>query len=448
VPKPVLLRIDAGAVTVPQNLIQRLQEYLDNRFPKREQYTLGVALAIISSIAGNSIKTDITVPIQTKSNIYVLLCGPSGSGKSTIIQYGMDILENAQFKNILTDDTTPESLAGYFTVHPYALMRMDEFTKVIGSYRHKNYMAGLREALVKAYDGIPLIQSRSTRTIAEAKNYSLVGLADTQPITIAEEVGETDVSSGFLPRFNWFHEPSPESVEPVNVTGSMLDERSDIIKTIHDLYKLTIHNEIHFKFTNHQLSQMYKKLFPLQAKGADNYHFQPFYERMTQFTYKFAMLHEFAEPYFMDGFKPQVEVDEWEESDQSVFYKRKPFSVEISSGSVHWAINFLQNMYEHSMPLTIKQLRLNDSDKIVDAIERYQDKWKTPIPESLLYRAVNHTLKDMHRIQNAIELALRMELIDVQHVQGGKRYMKYGTLTENKIEMFIESPNGNPPDDE
>jgi energy-coupling factor transporter ATP-binding protein EcfA2 len=420
-------------VEVPRNLILKTEEYLNNRFPKREPYSKGVSAVLASAIAGNSIRTARNCPIQTKGNIYVLLCGRSGTGKSTIVNYGMELIERAQFTNILTDDTTTESLAGYFNAHNYALMRMDEFTKVIGSYRKKAYMSGLREALVKAYDGTPLIQVRSTRQVAEAKNYSLAGIADTQPRTISEEVGESDIQSGFLPRFNWFHLTNPEVVKPRTVSKNILDIQDELTKQYRALLSTALHNEIHFIFQDNDIRQIFDRLSPYQE--SEFIHLQPFYERVTLFAYKYAMLYHFTESSFLDNFEIKDNDEEWT-TDQSTLYNKHVTEIDISPAAVSWSIEFLQDLIEKHMPETFKILKLNDSDKIVDAIERYQDRHKAPMPESLLYRSVVHTLKDSRIIHNAIELAQKQDLIQIHRVQGGVSWSLYNSFNDKKVEEY------------
>jgi len=429
---------------MPRNLITKVQQYLDAKFPKRDAYSLGVTLASISAIAGNSLKTHKSVPIQTKSNIYVLLCGPSNSGKSAIANYGMELLDGAQYKNILTDDTTPEALTSFFMQHPYALIKMDEFTKAIGSYTKKTYMAGFRESLIKAYDGTELVQLRSTRVVAQAKNYSLTALCDTQPFVIAQEVGEADVSSGFLPRFNWFHVVNPERVQPQNVGNDVLREKDEIIKTYSELYKFALKHEIEFKFSNDNLYQIHSRLSPYQT--TENQHFAPFYERTTLFAYKYAMLYDFSQPHFIEHFNIEEEKDDdtpWA-SDGSITHNRTAHEVDITSAGVSWAIEFVQDMLKNSLPITLKYLKLNDSDKIIDAIENYKHEKNAPMPESLLYRSVVHTLRDSRRIENAIKLAMMQDYIQQNRVQGGINYSLFGEFTPKKVEEYASNKSSEP----
>ena len=103
------------------NLIDQIEYYLNHRYPDRNNLSKGVAISIISTLAGNSVKSDITCPIQTKSNLYVLLCAPSGVGKTTIRNYGLDILTNAGYRNFMPDDITTEAIPRYLYHHQRAL---------------------------------------------------------------------------------------------------------------------------------------------------------------------------------------------------------------------------------------------------------------------------------------------------------------------------------------
>lgn len=401
---------------------------------------MGVALNLASAISGNSIKTHETCPIQTKSNIFVMICGPSNSGKTTIINYGIEVLEKAQYRNMLTDDFTSESLAQHFASHPYANMRTDEITKFISGYRKKTYLAGTRESLIKAYDGLPLIQIRATRTVVEARDYALSCIADTQPIVIAEEAGESDVQSGYLPRHIWFNVLIPDPVKPQQVSKDIIFVRDDLIKSYSKIHKFLLANDVQMIFADAQIKQIHDRLSPHQS--TEHVHFQPFYHRITQFAYKIAMLYEIAESDFLERFESSEDLDEEEwQSDQRSISNKKVHQITISNASVSWSIEFMQKYLTENLPKTLKILRLSNVDKVVNVIERYRDTHNSAMPESLLYRSLSNVLKEKRVIENAIDLATKCEFIQLNKVQGGVNYSLYGEFTPKKVEHFANKEN-------
>jgi hypothetical protein len=423
-------------------------EYLDSRYPNRENYCKGVSLALISSVAGNSVRTAIKVPVQTYANIYVLLCGDTNSGKTTISKYGMDILDQIQYRNILTDDTTTEAMPAYFKAHPYALMRISEFTKVIGSYKKKAYMSGMREALVRAFDGETLTQLRAGKPTEEVRGYAMVFLADTQPQVISEEATESDVQSGFFPRINWFHQTDPSKVPLRATTNMALQMRDELIQRYIRLYKTILKYEIHFIISNEQLEQISSRLEPYQK--TEQHQFQGFFDRVRLFAFKYAMLYEIAEPEFLDNF-PNTNNDEEEvswTSDTGLGNTRKQRELPVSNAAIGWTIEFLQDYIEHSLPQTLKILKLSDADKIIDTIEQYWKRHTAPMPESLLYRAVVHTFKDAGRIENAIKLATKMNMVAKEPIQGGYRYWLFDHYMPKKVTDFDQEPDPHQPEPE
>lgn len=430
-----------------KNLINMTIDYLNTRYPKREQYAKGITMTLISTVAMNSLKTDDRAPIQTKSNVYSLLCGRSNTGKTTMINYGLDILDEIKFISRLGDDTTAESIPSFLSTHPSALLYLPEFSKVIGSYRKKLYMSGLREIIIKIHDGTPLIQTRASRTNVEAKGYAVTCIADTQPIVIAEEATETDVQSGFLPRFIWFHEVNPEQVDLQNLNDDTVKLRNELCKAYSELYSLAAHAEISFMFSNDLLKRIDREIRPLQV--AEDYHFQVFYDRITMFVVKYSMLHAFAEPNFIEELPREIvkTFDDWSETESSMSKNRKHYVVEMQAASVEWAITFFKEYCQNSLKHTLSILRISDPDKILDIVTRYMRAHNAPMPEADLYRALAINMKQHSRIQNALDLALTMNYIAKTKMQSETLYSVFDpSLKAKPIEKYASNPDEKKPE--
>jgi GTPase SAR1 family protein len=403
------------------NLIQKLEEYFNERFNERKEYAKGLSLAVITAISCNSFKTDITCPIQCKTNVYLCLCGQSNTGKTSMIHYFTDLLDGVNYRNRLGADVTPEYLPVYLSQNSYAFMRIVELSSLLGSYKTKRYMVGLREILINAFDGTTLSQGRSTRATIEAKNYSLSALGDIQPETLSKTADEVDIQSGFLPRFLWYVEDNPKQIPPMVATDYVLQLRDDIIRDLKTVFTYSHKNEIHFVFKQFHVNQIYERLTPMLK--TDIFAFKPFYDRMVMFTYKLAMLYFIGSPQFIEMMN-SVEEDSGPASwpvggAGSEILGKKEHKVDITNEAVSWAIEYSQKYVESNLSNILKIINLSDADKIVDEVRRHDGS----IPRSVLYRSVIHQMKDGPRIHRAIELAQAMGYIKPERRQGGTSYV-------------------------
>jgi len=412
------------------NLMDTLQYYLNSRFPNRRNLTFGVTLNILSTIAGNSIKTDITCPIQVKSNLYVLLCAPSGVGKTTIRNYGVDILNSISYRNFMPDDITVEAIPSYLSNKSHTLMTIEELSGMLGSYKKKQYLAGMVSALIKMYDSSPLSQTRTTRNSVEARNYAVNVIADIQPRLLSQIADESDVQSGFIPRFTIFHEEDNKQQSPISMNDSQLEMRSNLIEKLKIFYNTIKNMNINFVFSTEQNNMIFDSLH--EYTETDLIHFSPIYIRVHTFAYKLAMIRHIYDKYFMDSLieSPNTE-SPWDDLPKSL-EKR----VNVSDSALKWAIDFCISYCKYSIPKTIDILQLNDAEKIKKTISDYELKHDKPMAESLLYRSVIYSLKDIQRIENAIKLAIKMNLIKRHHVQGGVNYRTSKPGEEETIESW------------
>ncbi|MHB8153370.1 MAG: DUF3987 domain-containing protein [Bacillati bacterium] len=437
-------------ILVQQNLILETIDYLNRRFPKREEYAKGVALSLASAISINSVMTDSNCPIDTKSNLYVLLCGDSNTGKTSIIKYGMGILNDIKYRALLGDDATAESLPKHLQAYRTSLLFISEFTNVINAYRKKAYMAGMREMLIKTYDGTVLTQLRATKEQVEAKNYTVNVLTSTQPVTIMEESSEADVQSGFFPRFLWFHITDAEYIRPRNMDDATVKQRSALVRMYENLYDIMTHNRIHFIFSDKHLSDMHRVIFPIQ-QSCEDHHFQPFYDRIYMFCIKIAMLHRIMEPSFIKDL-PSKSIDDSDNefmgsrnayTDLAGDNRKNDITLDITDDSVKWAMDFIVDYATKNLPHTVSVLRLSDPDKVYDIIKRYQDTQNVKsMPENELYRKLAISMKSKVRIDNAIELALKMDLITFSKTQTARQY----SIVDLSKRIPIEKYTGNSQD--
>jgi Protein of unknown function (DUF3987) len=422
------------------NLIELASDYLDSRFPGRLEYARGVSIALISAVSANSLKTDVTCPFTTRTNMYILVLGPTTTGKSTMINYGLEILDMIEYRNIITDDMTPESIPKYLSDNKHVLMRIGEMSKLLGSYKKKQYMSGLREMMIQTWDGSILSQGRSTRSHVDARDYAMCAIADTQPGILALSADESDISSGYLPRHYFAMAVNPSAVSPRVMSDYQLKQRIEIVERFKHLYWIATHNNVFFRFSQEQVDQIYERL--KTSATTDMSMFQSFYDRGVDFVYKLSMLHMFGSENFL------YKAAEWGEDEnvgdwtsnvlQEREKERHKYALDIDSESVEWAIQFVQNYIDTVLPEIFKTLTLNDGEKVKDAVVAYKlEHDGKSMPESILYRLLVHSMRDGNRIRNAIHLAEKMHYVFPITGHGGRSYALYKDKKNGSVFDFV-----------
>jgi energy-coupling factor transporter ATP-binding protein EcfA2 len=421
-----------------QNLLDQLIDYFDSRFEKRPEYAKGLALGVISTIAANSCRTHISAPGQHRSNLFIVILGVSGSGKSSIIKYASELLEAIKYENIITDDLPPESYVRVLGTKHHALMMIGEMSRFLGSYKKKSYMAGSRETMIQAYDGTPLTQIRSGGT-TDARNYALTAIGDTQPIAIKDTADETDVASGFLPRFMYFFQSDAPDVFPKVLTPEQIIIRDNLIERLSDSYQIATHNNLYFVFTQEQVSLMYDKM--KFRRGQIPPAFEPFYIRIIDFVYKIAMLHMFASDTILEKMKPS-DADDWTK-------KYLPdgaahdVEVRMENADVDWALELVQDYVDRLLPQVLEVLNLNDGAKVREIVREYEKTNNVKsIPESYVYRRLGSTMKDLWRMKAAVEMAIKMEYVYAHSHTSGRSLSSAHTKTTSVDDFSKPDSNG------
>ena len=410
-------------MTDSDNLLDNIEHYFNYVFPNRKMFCKAISLSILSALTRNSVRADRnTVRHTIKTNTYVLLCGASGAGKSTIREHAMDILADIGYKNMLSDDITPEAVPKFLHTSNYCTMFIQEFGSFLGVHKKKTYLSGLTGMLTKAYDGAPISQERTSRDSITASDYSLSIMAEIQPAMLSIHADGEDIQSGFLPRFMMFYEDELDSpgLQPLREYETSL--KKNIIDNGKKLFNAMNKLEIECKFEykhNREISSAIKKI--LKDKALE---LEPFFRRMEPAIYKLSMIKEIGKYMYIQGLNEQdsinIEQDAW--MDQHT-YGKKNYKIPISDASVEWAIDMVEEVLVPNINKVTELLYTSNADKVLLVVKNFAKANNgAAMPRSLLYRSMGRYLDTNREMDDNVELAMKMEYIEKELVQGGTRF--------------------------
>jgi hypothetical protein len=151
-------------------------------------------------------------------NLFVLLVAQSGMmRKSTTLELALDMLSTVQPGIILPNEFSPERFVQALSSRPTSVMKESEFASLLQRMQ-QGYMAPLKAKLTDLYD----CQQEYVREIRGENGYQQIRvprpalsiLAASTLDWLVESLTETDMRSGFMPRFLLFpaiqKEPAPE----------------------------------------------------------------------------------------------------------------------------------------------------------------------------------------------------------------------------------------------
>jgi hypothetical protein len=152
-------------------------------------------------------------------NLFLLLLAPSGIfRKSTSVDIPMDLLQKATPGSILDREFSPERFIRNLADHPTSVLKESEFASLLERMK-SNYMQGMKQRLTDLFD----CQDSYDRTIqgtggGRGERISIVRpaltiLAASTLDWLVESLTETDMRSGFMPRFLFFA-PTVKEPEP------------------------------------------------------------------------------------------------------------------------------------------------------------------------------------------------------------------------------------------
>lgn len=188
-----------------------IREYVECFEPVTEaprQYHVAAALSLLSMAIGRD--AHIELAGRMFLNLYILILGPSTqTRKSTSMRFAETTLARAaKLHPSLFDKTwtlpsgtlTSEAMVSRLSEQERALLKIDEFGRLLAGATNKSYMVDSKELITEVYGCWN--PGRLTRgEMIEAGPCYLTILAATTRSRFEEEITADDVSSGFIGRF-------------------------------------------------------------------------------------------------------------------------------------------------------------------------------------------------------------------------------------------------------
>lgn len=225
---------EGTAVTLPeQGFIRDYVECFEPTTEAPRQYHVATALAVLSMAIGREAWIELAGRLHL--NLYVLILGPSTqTRKSTAMRFGEVTLRRAaklhpgSFEEswLLPSGTlSGEAVIERLDRENRAMLRLDEFGRLLAGAKAKSYMADLKEVFTEVYGCWSpgrLTREKST----QAGPCFLTITAVTTRSRFEEEITAEDVASGFLGRFLLIYAHAADKVlafppapDPERVTG-------------------------------------------------------------------------------------------------------------------------------------------------------------------------------------------------------------------------------------
>lgn len=193
-----------------------------------DQFHLASALTIIGAYAGRRAYTKLASGKVYPNNYTVLVGNSSESKKDTAISRAWNMALDPEWARTRTNlpyverngVASAEAFIKGLSTNSNVIIRMSEFSEVLANARRKGTTTILT-MLMKAWDTPPQLSNDSLANPALALNPFVSMLAGTQPDVLAQDLTDTDISSGFANRILFV----PGSGKGPNPWPDEVDER-------------------------------------------------------------------------------------------------------------------------------------------------------------------------------------------------------------------------------
>jgi hypothetical protein len=202
----------------PDSMLGGYVEYARQITDAPLAFHVGGGLAMMAGAIGSNIYWRGGGHREQWPNLFLLLLAPSGIfRKSTSVDLPTNLLAAACSGSILDREFSPEQFIRNLAEQPTSLLKESEFSSLLERMK-SSYMQGMKQRLTDLYD----CQDSYDRVIRGANGTgeririvrpSLSILAASTLDWLVESLTETDMRSGFMPRF-LFIAPSEKEPEP------------------------------------------------------------------------------------------------------------------------------------------------------------------------------------------------------------------------------------------
>lgn len=301
---------EINQVTARETFIERYISWASKQTDAATQYHQAGAFIILSAIlAGN-----ITLPTSFGKiipNLWFMILGNTTlTRKTTSMNMAMRLLYDVDDRALLATDGSLEGILVGLRDRPHqsSIFKRDEFSGLLETIAHKDYMAGFAEQLTQLYDG-EQIKRMLRKEVIDIHNPVFImyvgGIKAKTQMLLTEEL----VMGGFLPRFVMITaEPDLSRLRPLGPPVETETEHRDIIKN--ELLDIFAHYVAETNVTRNGSSigrarpdfeavltpeawtryNQFERLMSETALNTGLEYLTPVYDRLSKSTLKAAML--------------------------------------------------------------------------------------------------------------------------------------------------------------
>lgn len=223
-----------------ESFVERYMEWAGKKTDAPRQYHLAGAFVILSALLAGSVYLP-TSHSKIHTNLwFMILSGTTLTRKTTTMRLAFGMIRELDEGAEMATDASPEGILMGLRDRPgqSAIFHKDEFTGLLESIAHKDYMAGFGEQLTKLYDGDDIKRLLRKETIHVKDPRFIIfagGIKDKTQMILTEE----HVMSGFIPRFIFITaEGDPANIRPTGPPEQErdLEERELLRNELQDLH--------------------------------------------------------------------------------------------------------------------------------------------------------------------------------------------------------------------
>lgn len=244
--------------------------YMDKRTWVHDNFKIASGLMSLSSVTHKKILLRYS-EYTYYPNMYSLLLGVSGSGKETAIaKTAMKIVSHVNPDCVVGQDKfTPEGLMKFLSEKKpcHVTIFNDELGDIISA---KKYMAGMGNNLITLYNAVDrqyvsIRYSEKTFRIDDPYISIFTGIQDSE---ISNVVTNSEVGSGFLPRFNIFYGSTKKPRPRHNMDNIGLDDLVSAIRRLKYISMLlsSIEDTIELPITSDTANNIYDYIETLEER--------------------------------------------------------------------------------------------------------------------------------------------------------------------------------------
>ena len=390
----------------PDNFIQGFIRYGETVTDSYQDYWFAGGLFCLSVVVNRNIVIKLRQgPIYP--NVWISNLGLSSLARKSTAMDKVDLTiaaANIDPSCKMPDEFSPEAMIEMLDRQPRAYMLKDESAGLLAVMR-KDYMRGLKDALMQLYDGkdinreLRTSRRKSDKTSFQVKNPYLNMMLATTPGSFAANTDLLDVISGWLPRFLHFFPnhakdrwlPLEEGVQENDLLSAECHAR--LIRVRNEFYDLPEPRVIHLSERAAAYFIAWQRLREGELVEAKDDRLAQFYSRLAVYALKMSMLFTIGRADYAAGMK--ISLDHMQEACRLVDEYFMPMALNVAD-------------------LVGKAVDKNLMDKIISILTSRGGKLK----RRDLIRAVHAKKRDLDESLEALQESGEIQVVTLSNRQG------------------------------